>query len=192
MILKVKGVFGMTTEQRTDIEEMLSTNFGTAATSGKPLIVGDTVTVEQFPVPQVGDLPEHRQIARDETLAVFGVPPPIAGVMDNATLQNASVALRLYWMQALRPRIGRILDAINTQAVEPVYGRDTRIWFELADNELGLAILQQRAEVAKVLHRDLDYSTNDSAERVGLNMPKPPELDEVNSQARIAGREETD
>ena len=92
-------------------------------------------------------------------------------------------------MQALRPRIGRIVGAINTQAVEPIYGPDVRVWYELADNELGLTILAQRAGVAKMLHRDLDYSTNDSAARVSLNMPRHAALDAMNSQATVAGRD---
>jgi phage portal protein BeeE len=188
VIFKVQNYFSLTSEQRTEVEDLIASNWSGVENAGKTMVLGSNVDVETAPTSNLGDLPVHRDTARDEILAIWGVPPPIAGNFDAATLQNAQVALRLYWMQTLRPRIGRILDAINTQAVEPIYGPDVRIWFELADNELGLAVLGQRVEVAKMLHRDLDYSTNDSAARVGLDMPRHAELDAMNTQSTIAGR----
>lgn len=187
MVFKVKGLFGMQDPQRVKIEALLRERYGEAKNAGKAMVVGDTVDIDDAPVANMGDVPEHRKLARDEILAIEGVPPPVAGLMDAATLQNAAVSLRLYWSLTLRPRVGRILDAVNLQAVQPSYP-DYRIWFELTDNELGLAVLAQRAEVAKLLHRDLDYSTNDSAKRVGLNMPHRTELDACNTTNRIAGR----
>lgn len=190
MVLKIKNHFGMTATQRAEIETLLTASYGAVEQAGRPLVVGDQTDI--FVPPEnrsAADLPGHRIQARDEILSIFKVPPPIAGVMDNATLQNANVALRLYWLQALRPKIGQILDAINGQAVWPLYGPDVRIWFELSDNELGLAVLRERADVAKILVRDLDYSTNDANRRTGLNMPiRSPELDVMGTASVIAGR----
>jgi phage portal protein BeeE len=187
MVFKVKGLFGMQDPQRKKIEGLLRERYGEAKNAGKAMVVGDTADIESAPTADMGDVPEHRKQARDEVLAIEGVPPPVAGIMDAATLQNSAVSLRLYWQLALRPRIGRILDPINLQAVSRSYP-DHRIWFELTDNELGLAVLAQRVEVATGLHRDLDYSTNDSAVRVGLNMPRRDELNAMNTTSKIAGR----
>lgn len=190
VILKVRNHFGLTDDQRTKINDYLTEQFGKAELSGKPLIVGEQTEIEEYPQTNITELPEHRRNARDEVLSIWNIPPLIAGVTDNATLQFSSVALQLYWMQALGPRIGRILGAVNTQAITPIYGPNVRLWYELNDNALGLAILDSRAQVAKTLHRDLDYSTNDSAARVSLNMPKHPALDAMNTQAIVAGRDD--
>jgi len=188
LIVTVDGLWGADPDQRAEIEDILIENFGTAEKSGLPYVVGDGTKVEKSPAPDyLKDLPEHRKQAAKEMWAIFKIPPPVAGDMDAATLQNAQVALRLYWMQALQPQIGRILDQINTQAVYPTYGYKTRIGYELGDNELGLAVVKERATIAKTL-TDIGFSANDSAARVSLGMDPRPELDQANTRQVVAGR----
>ena len=189
IVVKVKSLFGMDDEQREKIRTFLKDEFEGAANEGKPLITSEGTDLDSPPPPKKDDIPQHRDQARQEILSIFNVPPPIVGIMDNATLQNADVAYRIYWSGCLQPVAGNIYKPINTQAIQPVYGSDVRLWYELADNEMGLAILRGRTGTAEGLFK-LGYPANMAARRVGLGMPHVPELDTPNATLAIAGREQ--
>lgn len=190
LVVSFDQAFGPTREQRDDLEAYLKEKFQKATRDGSPLVLGSKAKVESVPgtIDQLAYF-DVRKFAREEILAIFRTPPPILGVLENATLQNFAQSRRIWWSVALEPLLKTVLWAINAQAVRPVYGDGVRLWFDLADSEIGLDILSNKADVAKKLI-DLGYSTNLANARVDLGMPFVPELDESNSRFVVAGREE--
>lgn len=190
LVISFEQPFGVTQEQRTEFEKYLADNFQKASRDGSPLVLGSKAKVEQVPstIDQLAYF-DVRKFSRDEILAIFRTPPPMLGVLENATLQNFAQSRRIWWSVALQPLLQTILWSVQRQAVAPTFGEDIRLWFDLTDSEIGLDILSSKADVASKLV-GLGYSTNLANARVELGMPFVPELDVSNARFVVAGREE--
>ena len=188
-VLKVKAFFNLDEEMRTATETHLNNAFSGAVKAGKPLVIGDNVTVDPPPIRTVDDLHSHHNAARDSVISGFHIAPPVVGVLKDAKYSNYSEALRAQWTFCIRPRLGRIYNTINEQAIWPLYGPDVRLWYELAENELGLEVLEMRAEAAKKLV-DVGHPPINASERVGLDMPAFEGGDRPMMPLAVAGREQ--
>lgn len=187
-VIKVAGYFTMTAEQAAHADRLIEEGFAGAMNAGKALIVGDNTTVDPPPRRDVDDLPGHRRQARDEMVSAFHVAPPVVGILHEAKYANYGESLRAHWSFGVRPRLATIYNPINTQAIEPAYGPDVRIWYELAENDIGLAALEARADVAKKFV-DLGAPPRLAAERVGLGLSRWQGDGLPNRQLAVAGRE---
>ena len=86
----------------------------------------DTVTVSDLP----------REL-RKEICSVLHVPPPIVGILDEATYSNYEQALRQFYRGTVTQYWRRIISAVNEQLC-PLFGTDVRVAF----NTQGIAALQ--------------------------------------------------
>lgn len=194
MIISIKNSmtdgFGEVNEdQRKKVQADMQAAYQASTKDGTPLVVGGSIELVAPPsTNQQLDFFDTRRYGREEMFGVFRTPPPIAGVYDNATLQNFRTALTIWYVQAIFPRLGTIVGAFNKQLVEPHYGRDVRIWYDLTGSEIALLLLLGRLDAAKKII-DLGYSTNMAAAHVGLGLPRVPELDAPNRTLAVAGRE---
>lgn len=183
------GFGGVNEAQRKKVQADMEAAYQTSTKDGTPLVVGGNVKLVAPPsTNQQLDYFDVRRYGREEMFAVFRTPPPIGGVYDNATLQNFRTALTIWYLQAIFPRLGTIVGAFNKQLVEPYYGRDVRIWYDLTGSEIALLLLEGRLDAAKKIV-DLGYPTNMAAAHVGLGLPHVPELDTPNRTLVVAGRE---
>lgn len=109
-----------------------------ARADNRPLVMGKGLRLE---VPgtnpdtvTVTDLPRE---LRKEICSVLHVPPPIVGILDEATYSNYQEALRQFYRGTVTQYWRRIVSAVNEQLC-PLFGADVRVGFDTA----GVAALQ--------------------------------------------------
>jgi hypothetical protein len=190
MVITASGMFGVTEEQKLQVQKELRENYSMAAQTGRPLVIGEGSKIEA-PPPPVADLglQESRLWARDEILAVLGTPPGVLGI----TTQGAPPLMDQidsWWTVRLFPMLNRIYESINRQAVAPAVGNaEVRIWYDLTDTQIGLILSMKKTGFAQSLV-NLGFPANVAARKAGLGMPHVDGLDEVNQKATIAGRDD--
>lgn len=65
------------------------------------------------------ELIQQRRLTREEVAAVYDVPPPLVGILDNATYSNVSEMHRMLFTTVLGPWITLIEESIQTQVIDP-------------------------------------------------------------------------
>lgn len=186
-MLSTKQPLGPSKEQRAALTTELQDLFLDATNQGKPFVAGGGIEVTGNPVgPELGVF-DTKRFTRTEILAVIGMPPTVAGILDKAILNNFGVSVTTWWGTHLLPVLQQLLGSINAQMVQRVYGPNTRIWYSLAGTDVGHQLLNAKLDVGLKL-QTLGYVTNDINERLELEMPTRPYLDIPNQGAIIAGR----
>ena len=175
--------------QLEKLRQYLEKTYQAASQDGKPLVVGEDLKVDPFPVAErySKELYDARKASREAVLAILGTPPPLLGIYEQATLNNFRESQKIWWQNTLLPLYGSILDQLTAQVIWPRWGRNIRLAYDLSGSDIGLLLLQDRIEAAQKLV-DLGYPTNMAAVKVGLDMPFVPELDTPNIKVTIAGR----
>lgn len=80
------------------------------------------------------DYVRGRAFNRTEICASFGVPPPVAGILDDATLANIKTSWEIFWLGTVIPFLDDIRSALN-RSLAPEFGRDLRLSFDLSQVE---------------------------------------------------------
>ena len=65
IVMKIKGLFNLTTEKRDSVEAYLASQFEGAMKAGKSLVVGDGTDIQAAPLHSAGDIPEMYTLASD-------------------------------------------------------------------------------------------------------------------------------
>ena len=81
------------------------------------------------------DFIESRKMTREEILAVYGVPHPMVGVYDKATLANIQTARKIFWRDTIIPVLSEIESGLNLQLAWQEYGDDIRIRYDVSGIE---------------------------------------------------------
>lgn len=79
--------------------------------------------------------------------AALGVHPVVIGQMDDATLNNAEMMKRDFWLDSVIPFTELLLDAVNSKWVWPTWSRDVRLWYDTSNV---LALQEKRGEKVEV------------------------------------------
>ena len=67
---------------------------------------------------------EQRKFSRDEILALFRVPPTIAGIVETTVYASAKAAEYVFARRTISPKLRRIVDTLN-EFFLPLYGDDS-------------------------------------------------------------------
>lgn len=62
---------------------------------------------------------DQRKLDREEIAAAYDIPPPLIGILDNATYSNISVQAKMLYGMVLGPWLGLIKETIETQLIAP-------------------------------------------------------------------------
>jgi phage portal protein BeeE len=190
MIVSIETPLGPNPTQRTNVKDELIDNYQSAENDGTPWVIGGAAKIHPPLTSTELQYFDTRAFSRDEILAVIGMPPPVAGVLDRAILNNFTAANTLWWNHYLVPVINEIYGAINAQLVRKYYpAGDVRIWYDLTGSDVALQLFRERIQVGLELQK-LGYCTNDINSRLGLEMPEHEYLDLPNTQLIQAGRTE--
>jgi HK97 family phage portal protein len=88
----------------------------------QPWVVGAGAKVEMLSwKPTEMDFIEGRKLTREEILAAYQVPPPIAGIYADATLANLDASRKVFWSDTIVPLMDNLEAAIN-RALVPYFG----------------------------------------------------------------------
>jgi len=133
------GVFtstgDLTKAEFDTIIQVLRDQIQGAANAHNPLVVGQGFqwnAMSRTPVEM--DFVEGRKMYREDVLSGFHVPPVMAGFFDQATLANAEVSRRLFWMDAVIPQFLDRIKAAFTSSLVPHFGKpsEMRVVYDLA------------------------------------------------------------
>jgi len=101
------------------------------------------------------------QYSRDQILGVYGVPPIVLGIYEDANRASASVMRQLFYEQTVIPRLGKIEATLNFALVKP--GENVRLVFDVGAIEALREDMAQKVEVGKGL-KELGWTLNELRE----------------------------
>ena len=179
--------FGATSTQETKILDKLAEQYTASADDGKPIILGKGAKISAPPTSEELQVFDTRNFSKKEILAVCQTPPPMIGDYENATLQNFDKAFVAWWMNVLFPLNHDLYGSLNSQAIWPVYGTGTRLWYDTSRTDIGVMLQSAKLEVAKKILA-LGHTANTAASEVGLDLPWFKELEVFNRDLQTAGR----
>lgn len=188
LIFSTHGPLVPNDTQRTALKAEIIDEYRDAANQGDPLIVGGGITVTPNPMssPEL-QVFETKRFTRTEILAIIGMPPSVAGILDKMILNNFGVSVVTWWHTHLLPVVQQMLGSINAQLVRPLYGSGTRLHYSLAGTDVSLQLLGAKLDQAIKLSQ-IGYATNDINEHLALGLPVHDYLNIPNQGALIAGR----
>lgn len=130
-LLVPPGVFSVAAAMKeTDYikaKDYLRNEYQGAINARRPLLLGGDIKWNPLAIdPLELDFLQTRRMNREEICAIFGVPTPIAGIMDNSTYNNYETARDVWWEDYLVPLIELITGAFNAQLVSE-WGEDVRL-----------------------------------------------------------------
>jgi HK97 family phage portal protein len=79
------------------------------------------------------DFINSRKFTREEILSVYGVPQPMVGVYENATLANIETARKIFWRDTVIPMLDEIQSELNLQLASEFPG--VRLRHDVSDIE---------------------------------------------------------
>lgn len=77
------------------------------------------------------DFIESRKFVRDEICSAFGVPPPMVGNYEKATLANIETARQIFWRDTIVPLLDELETKLNL-SLAPDFGPEWRIKYDIS------------------------------------------------------------
>lgn len=158
----------LSTDQKTYLKQVIQEQIQGPTNAYRPLLMEDGMKwVEAQFTPSDMEYLNSRKMNREEICAVFGVPPPIVGIMDRSTYNNMASAEQTFWNQTIIPLLIKFRDSFNRN-VSLSYGENILI-------DYNLRYIKSLSESEESLHRRADsgfkggYMTqNEARALVGL------------------------
>jgi HK97 family phage portal protein len=124
----------MTTQDQYDqIKKKYEERQAGARNARKPLFTNkDIKQLNQSPVEL--DFSNSRARVWEEICAVFGVPPPMIGLYERATLANIQEARKIFWLDTVIPLLDLISCQLNNQLTFE-FGTNIRLRYDLSGVE---------------------------------------------------------
>lgn len=97
------------------------------------------------------DLINSRKFGRDEILSIFGVPGPVAGVMDKSSYNNILTAHEIFWQTTIATYLREMEETLTQGLAQPDYGDDVRVRADRTRVRHLSRLDKETAEVAKTL-----------------------------------------
>lgn len=117
-----------------------------------PWVVADAEWRQMSLNPAELDFVNSRAATRIEIMAAYGVPPPMAGVYDDATLANIREARRIFWIDTIIPVLEELKGAFNA-SLAPEFGESFRIVYDVSNVEALREKFAEKLEAAERLFR---------------------------------------
>jgi HK97 family phage portal protein len=127
------------------LKSMLLERYGGTANARIPLLLENSTQVGQlFKAPKEMDYRESAGITRDEILAIFGVTPIHAGIVDNANRSNSDKQDEIFWGRTILTRCVRIQERMTKDPDLSPDGREWRFDDPTPKNPLNTATIQTK------------------------------------------------
>lgn len=118
-----------------DLREEIQDVYAGPDNAGKPgLFVGGLDYKPFAHTAEESQYIENRKLTREEVAAVFDIPPPMIGILDNATFSNITQQHQMLYQDTLGPWLSMFEETLNTQLVESERDFfDTFVEFDLSE-----------------------------------------------------------
>jgi HK97 family phage portal protein len=102
---------------------------------------------------QEAQLIETRKLNREEIAAVYDIPPPMVGILDQATYSNITEQHRMLYVTILGPWLTMIEETIKAQLIDPEPAWDGLfVEFDISEQLKGDPLQRARAEALFITH----------------------------------------
>lgn len=151
-------------ETRERLEAQFRQGYGGPDKAGRAIVLEQGLKLRPFTFsPREMDFLESSRVARDEILAIFGVPPAVAGISEDVNRASAEAMLWTFAENTLWPKL-RLIEAQLTQDLCPAFGADIEARFASPVPDVRA---EDRADmVARLAHQ----VTTPAEERVRLGL----------------------
>lgn len=139
-----------TPEQVQQMRDSFNDNHAGSRNARKALVTSAEITVLSTTAQEL-DFTESRKFIRDEICSAFGVPPPMVGSYENATLANIETARQIFWRDTMLPLLDKIASVINMQLV-PEFGPQYRVRYDTSQVQALQENFTDKVTNAKALH----------------------------------------
>jgi len=118
----------LTPEQWEEARDHVRSQHQGADNARTPWVLGGGAKWQQMSLsPAEMDFIESRRMTRLEICAIFGVPPVLVGIFDDATLANAETSIKIFWTETVIPFLSDIRGAL-TRSLVPLFGDPASLW----------------------------------------------------------------
>lgn len=119
---------------------------------------------------------ESRKLTREEVAAAYFIPPPMVGILDDATYSNIEQQHRMLYQDTLGPWLVQIQEEIDLQLVPDIPGTD-RVYVEFNIAEKLKGSFEQQASALQTMVGAPVMTRNEG--RARLNLPSIDGGDEL-------------
>ena len=114
----------MMDQLREDVEEL----YAGPENAGKPALLPPGLDWKPIGHTAVeAELIDQRQVAREEVAAVYQIPPPMMGILDNATYSNIETQREMAYTMALGPPLVLIEQSLTSMIARDLLRRGRRL-----------------------------------------------------------------
>ena len=118
----------------------------------EPWVLGSGATWQQMSLTAAElDFINSRKFTREEICAVLGVPPPMIGLYERATLANIQESRRIFWVDTIIPLLETIQSAFNLQLAPEFGNEEIRLEFDTSGVEALQENYAEKVTTAKTL-----------------------------------------
>jgi HK97 family phage portal protein len=145
----------LTKAQWREIWEQYQSQHGGSQNARGVMILGDDATFTPYSwSPAEFDFLNSRKFMRDEIISVMKVPPPIIGILTEATYANIKEARRIMWLDVNIPLLDLICEEFNRVLVPQFGDRTTlRLTYDLSNVDALQRDYLEKCQIAQILWR---------------------------------------
>ena len=143
---------------------------------GTPLLEDGMSFVSASVTPEQAQYLEARKLTREEVAAAYHIPPPMVGILDNATYSNIVEQHKIMYQDTLGPWLQMLAQEIELQLL-PDFGKTKNIYVEFNLAEKLRGSFEQQATQLQT-STGAPYMTRNEA-RSMLNLPQIDGADEL-------------
>jgi HK97 family phage portal protein len=115
----------------------------------EPMVIGNEARFEALNMtPAEMDFIKSRKMTRTQICAAYGVPQPLVGIYENATLSNIQTARSIFWLDTMIPFLDDIQATINL-SLSPLFGDEYYVEYDVNHLSVLLDVLIKKAELVK-------------------------------------------
>lgn len=162
-------------KQFDEANEWLENQLMGPANIRRPFVMGYDADYKRFSLtPAEMDFIKSRMLTREEICAAFGVPPPLVGIYDRATLANIETARVIFWADTMVPYLNDLQDVWNFKLV-PMFGdsNNIRVVYDTSGVQALQSIFAKKVDTAVKLF-SMGVPFNQVNRRMGLDFDEIP------------------
>lgn len=171
------GVFSvpnpLNDKQYAKLKEQLRDQHQGGHNAREPWLLSDGATWAPMSLSPVEmDFINSRRFTREEICAVFQVPPPMVGIYEDATLNNAWTGRQTFWEDTMGPLVASLAERLTLQLARDFSadGRRRRVWADTTDIPALQAAYSGRLGLAERVNK-MGFPVDVVAERFELGLP---------------------
>lgn len=179
---------GVGTPEHTAWREAIQRDIQGHTNAGK-IVVIDNAIAKFMPLsmtPAEMDFLSSRKFNREDILAVFGTPPPVAGYYENATYRNIDTAYAIFWEQTVLPFVEDYCQLL-TLGLAREFGKQYVIRPDLTNITALLPLMERKLKIA-LMYQKLGYSSDMINAHLELGMASIGDLPKGNKLSLVSGK----